>query len=123
MDTNETLSHRVYTDPGSGFLIIEVLYDIGMNTNLDSLRRCILDKIASGTLLIALLFTPRTYLFTKSLSVIIQCLDPLRKNKGMLAILSPSIEMREMIENIHFNSILAMATSIGDLPNLTRKHL
>jgi anti-anti-sigma factor len=97
------------------YQILRVKEDVGLNTELSELKSVIEKQLAGGNLFIALAFTQQSYLYTKSIAVLISCSELIKDAGGHLAIIEANRDILDILSVIDFDKMISLHASEADL--------
>ncbi|HUI90647.1 MAG TPA: STAS domain-containing protein [Chitinivibrionales bacterium] len=99
----------------NGYLVIRLKEDVGLNSDLTGLKSVIEQRLAQGARLIAIAFTPSSYLYTKSISVLIACSELIKDAGGRLAIVEANRDILDILSVIDFDKVIKIFADENDL--------
>jgi len=68
-----------------------------------------------GTVRIALSFTPRSFLYSKYITVLAECLDMINRKDGVLAIIQPNNDMLDTLKLIGLDKVIRITHTEEEL--------
>ncbi|MBD3322621.1 MAG: STAS domain-containing protein [Chitinivibrionales bacterium] len=81
---------KIETDSRNGYHIFRIQEDLDADADLSLLKEMIREKVNQNISRIALVFTEKTYFYSATLSVLVQCLGIVKEQAGELAIVQPN---------------------------------
>ncbi len=97
------------------YQVLRLKEDVGLSTDLEELRTVIEHQIAQGNSRIAIVFTQQSYLYTRSIAVLISCSEIIKDAGGHLAIIEPNSDITDILSVIDFDKMIGMYASEADL--------
>jgi anti-anti-sigma factor len=82
MRINATVAH--------GYQVLSIAENMGMNSDLGPLLKAVDEHVAEGRIRIALRFSATSFLSTRAIAILVQCVEHVTEKGGRLAILSPN---------------------------------
>ena len=99
----------------NGYLIFRLKEDIGLSSDLTGLKAVIEQHLAKGARAIAIAFTPSSYLYTKSIAVLIACSEMIKDAGGHLAIIEANRDILDILSVIDFDKVIKIVAEENDL--------
>jgi anti-anti-sigma factor len=99
----------------NGYLVFRLKEDVGLSSDLTKLKAAIGQHLARGARSIAIAFTQSSYLYTKSISVLISCLEMIKDVGGHLAIIEANRDILDILSVIDFDKVIKIFASEADL--------
>jgi anti-anti-sigma factor len=99
----------------NAYTIFRFLEDVGINTDLAELKVLIEEHLQKGNKNIAIAFTKNSYLYTKSIAILIACSEMVREAGGSLAIIEPNEDIVDILAVIDFDKIIKIFSSEEEL--------
>jgi anti-anti-sigma regulatory factor len=97
------------------YQVLRFKEDVGLNADLSELKFAIEGQISHGETMIAVAFTPRSYLYTKSIAVLISCSEIIKDAGGHLAIVEANRDILDIFSVIDFDKMIKICKSEEDL--------
>ena len=98
-----------------GYCVFRIQEDVGLTTELSDLRRRIEQELAAGAKNVAIAFTQPSYLYTKSIAVLIACSEMIKDAGGHLAILEANKDILDILSVIDFDKMIKIFGSEEEL--------
>ena len=86
----------------NSFIIIRVKENLTLKSDLSSLKSALMRCLGRGQTNFALSFTEKSYFFSHTISMLVECIDMVHKRGGMLGIVNPNNEILDLLHNIGF---------------------
>lgn len=99
----------------NGYLILRVMEDLTLRSDISELRDIISTKLAEGTVRFAIAFTSRSFLFSRYITVLIQCHKMIQDHNGRLAIIQANDHVLQTLNIIGLDRFLEICSSEEDL--------
>jgi hypothetical protein len=99
----------------NGYHVFRIKEDVGLNSDLNELKLLIEHQIAKGARDIAIAFTPHSYLYTKSIAVLIGCSEMIKDAGGHLAIIEANRDILDILSVIDFDKMIKISDSEDNL--------
>jgi hypothetical protein len=99
----------------NGYRIIKFTQDLGLNSNITELRTDVSKFLEEGWNNFALWFTPSSFLYTRSIAILVQCFELIKNQNGNLAIISPNEDILYTLKIIGFMNFVRVYSSDGSL--------
>ncbi|MBD3314634.1 MAG: hypothetical protein GF344_02495 [Chitinivibrionales bacterium] len=90
--------------------------DIDARSDISHLLLTIEEDIKRGVSCFAVEFSARSYLYSKTLAVLVRCMNTVRDAGGRLAVVSENKKLLEAIEMFHLDTMLPVCCSLDELP-------
>jgi anti-anti-sigma factor len=97
------------------YQLLRLKEDVGLNTDLSELKAVIEQQLSQGVSNIAVAFTQQSYLYTKSIAVLISCSEIIKDAGGHLAIIEANKDILDILSVIDFDKVIKMYESEADL--------
>jgi hypothetical protein len=97
------------------YQLLRIVDDVGLNTDLSELKSAIEDQLSHGETMIAVAFTPQSYLYTKSIAVLISCSEIIKEAGGHLAIVEANRDILDIFSVIDFDKMIKICKNEEDL--------
>jgi anti-anti-sigma regulatory factor len=97
------------------YTVLRIKEDVGLHTDLGVLKSVIEKQVAKGEQNIAVAFTQQSYLYTKSIAVLISCSEIIKDANGHLAILEANNDILDIMAVIDFDKMIILYKSEEDL--------
>ncbi len=97
------------------FQVLRLKEDIGLNTDMYDLKAVIEAQISQNICHIAIAFTQDSYLYTKSIAVLISCSELIKDVGGSLAIIEANRDIIDILSVIDFDKLIKMYKNEEDL--------
>ena len=94
------------TERKNGFVIIRITENLGLHSDISELKSIVSKILGGGEKRIALSFTLQSYLYTQSLSVLVQCLDMVNEKNGEFAAIKPNEDIYDALKAIGITAIV-----------------
>ena len=98
-----------------GFQVLRIKDDLSVNSDISEIKPIVHEYLQQGITKIALAFSRDSYLYTRSIAVLVQCLEMINERKGVLAIFQPNEDILDMLAAISFDTRVLIALSENDL--------
>jgi len=98
-----------------GYQVLNIKEDLTISSDVSELKMLISGYMSRKVLNIALLFTKDSYLYTKSISILVQCLELVREHGGSLAIINPNEDIQDIMNTLDFNRVIRVFPSEDDI--------
>ncbi len=108
IDVHQTGEYRVF----------RILEDVGLNSELSFLKSRIEKNLADGAKNVAIAFTPESYLYTKSIAVLIACSEMIKDAGGHLAIIEANKDILDILSVIDFDKMIRIVDKESDLATI-----
>ncbi|MBD3420013.1 MAG: STAS domain-containing protein [Chitinivibrionales bacterium] len=95
----------------NNYLVLKIKEDLGLNSDLTELKNIITEYVDEGITKIALEFTQDSYLYTKSIAILVQCCESIREKNGTMALINPNEDIIDILETINFDSLIQICDS------------
>ncbi|MBD3422145.1 MAG: hypothetical protein GF398_18690 [Chitinivibrionales bacterium] len=95
--------------------ILYILEDITLRSDISDLLRHVKNILAAHARLIAFHFTPESYLSTKSIAALMNCLEEIKERGGIAAIVDANRDIREVLNMIDSGKLVSFCRSESDL--------
>jgi hypothetical protein len=92
----------------ASYLVLRLKEDVGLNSDLGELKSCIEQQLSKGATYIAIAFTPQSYLYTKSIAVLISCSEIIKDAGGHLAIIEANGDILDILSVIDFDKMISL---------------
>ena len=99
----------------NGHLVIRLKEDVGLNSDLNALKAVIEQHLTTGARSIAIAFTQSSYLYTKSISVLIACSEMIKDAGGRLSIIEANRDIQDILSVIDFDKVIKIFAGENDL--------
>jgi anti-anti-sigma factor len=99
----------------NGYHIFRFKEDIGLGTDLAGLKAIIEKYLDQGTRSVAIAFTQSSYLYTKSIAVLIACSEMIKDAGGQLAIIEANSDIMDILSVIDFDKVIKIFATENDL--------
>jgi anti-anti-sigma factor len=110
---------RIDATSANGYRVLAIAEDLGLNSDLAQLRAAIDECLATGLVRIALRFTPKSFLSTRAIAVLVQCVERVNDHAGRLALLQPNADIRHCLQITRLDELFEVAEAEKDLGQLT----
>jgi anti-anti-sigma factor len=100
------------------YRIFRILEDVGLSTDLYDLKNIIEQHLAAGGKNIAISFTQNSYLYTKSIAVLIACSETIKDAGGHLAIIEANSDILDILSVIDFDKVIKIFKTEVEIPVL-----
>jgi len=110
---------EIITSRKNGYEILRIQEDLSAKSDLSLVKAKIREYLSRGKVNLALAFTAKSYFHTQTISVLVQCIEMVHKRGGLLGIINPNEEIRDILRTINLDKlvrIFASEDSIGSLP-------
>jgi len=97
------------------YQLLRLKDDVGLNTDLGELKIAIEAQLSKGVSNIAIAFTQKSYLYTKSIAVLISCSELIKDAGGHLAILEANRDILDILSVIDFDKMIVLYNSEADM--------
>jgi hypothetical protein len=97
------------------YQVLRLKEDVGLNTDLVELKSVIEQQLAQGITYIAIAFTQQSYLYTKSIAVLISCSEIIKDASGHLAIIEANKDILDILSVIDFDKMISMFATEAEL--------
>lgn len=97
------------------YLVFRIRDDIGLSTDLIELRKMIERELAGGARYVALAFSPDSYLYTRSIAVLIACSEMIKDTGGHLAIVDANKDILDILSVIDFDKMIRIFSTEEEL--------
>ena len=101
-----------------GFSIVDVKEDLTLNSDGAELRGLVAGLVEKGKTRVAISFTQNTFLCSRAIAVVVQCVESLRNIGGTLALIDPSGEIAASLRLVGILPLLKVVASSDDLSAL-----
>jgi len=101
------------------FQVLRLKEDIGLNTDMYDLKAVIEAQISQGIKHIAIAFSQESYLYTKSIAVLIACSELIKDVGGSLAIIEANRDIIDIFSVIDFDKLIKMYKTEEELTAAT----
>ena len=101
-------------DKGS-YKVLRIKEDLSVNSDLTELRSIVNDYIAKGSKDFAFSFTKNSFLYTRSIAVLITCSELIKENNGRIAIIEANDDILDLLNLIDFDSMIKVYPNEEDL--------
>jgi anti-anti-sigma factor len=98
-----------------GYQILKIDENLTLNSDITDLRTIVEDYVQKGPINIALEFTKDSYLYTKSIAVLVQCLETIQEHGGRMAVIAPNRDIVDVLETIGFINLVKIYGSEEDV--------
>jgi anti-anti-sigma factor len=88
------------------YLVFRIQEDVGLSTELSDLRKRIEQELSAGARDVAIAFTQSSYLYTKSIAVLIACSEMIKDAGGHLAIVEANKDILDILSVIDFDKMI-----------------
>ena len=102
-------------------VIVRVLEDINLNTDLNSLITVVERGIASGNKDIAFSFGEGSFLYTRHIATLVKCFEILRDKGGTLAVIHPNRDIIDILALIDPEQMIVKADSEEELESVCQQ--
>jgi anti-anti-sigma regulatory factor len=99
----------------NGYHIFRFKEDIGLGTDLAGLKAVIEKYLDQGARSVAIAFTQSSYLYTKSIAVLIACSEMIKDAGGRLAIIEANSDIMDILSVIDFDKVIRIFNTENDL--------
>jgi hypothetical protein len=99
----------------NGYLVFRIKEDVGLNSDLYDLKAVIEQHLVKGARSIAIAFTKSSYLYTKSIAVLIACSEMIKDAGGHLAIIEANRDILDILSVIDFDKMIKIFEKENDL--------
>ena len=90
----------------NGYQVLSIKEDMTISSDVSELKMLVNGYLNRKVLHIALLFTKDSYLYTKSISILVQCLEMIREHGGSLAIINPNEDILDIMNTLDFSRVI-----------------
>jgi anti-anti-sigma regulatory factor len=97
------------------YQVLRLKEDVGLNTDLGELKSAIEYQLSHCATSIALAFTQQSYLYTKSIAVLISCSEIIKDAGGHLAIIEANRDIMDILSVIDFDKMISMYSTEAEL--------
>lgn len=97
------------------YTVFRILEDVGLSTDLTELRKSIERELASGARNVAIAFTHSSYLYTRSIAVLIACSEMIKDSGGHLAIVEANKDILDILSVIDFDKMIRIVPAEEEL--------
>ena len=91
---------RIEQHHKNGYLVLRIMEDLTLRSDMSELRDIIGKKLSKGITHFAIAFTSRTFLFSKYITVLIQCRKMIQEHHGRLAVIQANDHVVETLNII-----------------------
>jgi anti-anti-sigma factor len=98
-----------------GYQILSIKEDLTISSDLSELKALVQGYMQKGITDIAFSFTEASYLYTKSISVLVQCLEAIRDRGGTMAIIHPNDDIVDILDTLDFDKIIKIFPTEQDM--------
>lgn len=98
-----------------GYQILKIDENLTLSSDITDLRTIVEDYVQKGPINIALEFTKDSYLYTKSIAVLVQCLETIKEHGGGMAVIAPNRDIVDVLETIGFINLVKIYDSEEDV--------
>jgi len=95
--------------------IFRIQEDVGLHSDLSELKQQIDRKLLEGARHIVVSFTKNSYLYTRSIAVLIACLESIKDHDGSLAIMEANKDIFDILSVIDFDKMIKIVKSESEL--------
>jgi anti-anti-sigma regulatory factor len=99
----------------NGYEVLRIREDLSLHSNLSDLAAAIDTCIQRNALNVALIFTPASRLYTRTIKTIVDSYKRLLKSGGRLAIIGPSQEIYDVLATFGLTALISVIPSENDL--------
>ena len=99
-------------------LVVRILEDINLNTELTGLITMVERSIALGNKDIAFSFGDGSFLYTRHIATLVKCFEMLRDKGGTLAIIHPNRDIIDILALIDPEQMILKADSEAELDSV-----
>jgi anti-anti-sigma regulatory factor len=99
----------------NGYEVLRIREDLSLGSNLSDLAAAIDACIQRNTLNVALVFTPASHLYTRTIKTIVDCYKRLLKSGGRLAVIGPTQEIYDTMATFGLTALISVFPSENDL--------
>jgi anti-anti-sigma factor len=98
------------------YRLISFRSDIDARSDMAELLLTIEKHIDNGESCFAVEFTANSYLYSKTIAVLVKCLNTVNEAGGRLAIVSPNPKLLEALRMFHLDTMLTVCSTVEELP-------
>jgi anti-anti-sigma factor len=106
---------RIDATSANGYRVLAIAEDLGLNSDLAQLRAAIDECLAKGLVRIALRFTPNSFLSTRAIAVLVQCVERVNDHAGRLAVLQPNGDIKHCLQVTRLDELFEVAETEDEL--------
>ncbi|MBD3315743.1 MAG: hypothetical protein GF344_08155 [Chitinivibrionales bacterium] len=77
--------------------VLVATQDINLYSNISELQKMIEEALERGVRKFAVRFTPNSYLLSRSMAVLVKCIESVADRKGSFAILNPNEQIMDFL--------------------------
>jgi hypothetical protein len=95
----------------NGYKVIKFNQDLGLNSDISELVNEVRKGLGLGSRDFAVWFTPGTFLYTRTIAVLVQCFELIRNRKGSMAIIAANEDILYTLRIIGFLNFVKLCGS------------
>jgi hypothetical protein len=99
-------------------VIVRILEDVNLNTDLNSLLTVVERSIVAGNKHIAFSFGEGSFLYTRHIATLVKCFEKLRDSGGTLAVIHPNRDIIDILALIDPEQMIIKADSEEELDTI-----
>lgn len=99
----------------SAVKVLQVSEDLDINSDITELRFVVEQQLQLGNLHFAFSFTKNSYLYTRSIAILISCAEMIKEQHGTLAIVNANEDILDLINLIDFDKVINVCNSLEEL--------
>jgi len=99
----------------NGYEVLRIREDLSIRSNLSDLGTAIDTCIQRNALNIAIIFTPASHLYTRTIKTIVDCYKRLLRSGGRLAVVGPSQEIYDTMATFGLTALISVFPTENDL--------
>lgn len=107
----------IETDTRGRYQLFRVKEDLTVSSDISPLLALVKQKLNEGRIHIALWFTSQSFLYSKNIAVLVQCVEMIKDRHGELAVVKPNEDVMCALRLIGFDTMARICTSEDELDN------
>jgi hypothetical protein len=109
---------NIETYKKNGYRVFRIIGDVTINTDISPLKSTISEFLVKGERKFGILFPSTTYLFSRSIGILVQCYETISSQGGTLAIIKPNqniLDLLNVLGDCYFNNQIQVCGSEEEL--------
>jgi anti-anti-sigma factor len=97
-------------------LLISFNKDIDARSDISELLPTVREALRDNTTRFAIEFTPNSYLYSKTIAVLVRCMNTVHEEGGDVFVISSNPKLIEALNMFHLDRLLTVCSSVEELP-------
>jgi len=109
------MTMKIETRMHNGYAVLSFLEDVALTSDISDLRDMISQYLDRDVRKIAIRFTSQSYLSSKSVGILLQCVESIREAGGKMAVISPNADITDVLSTVYFSELVDSVSSLDEL--------